>query len=176
MENGIREFNASDWTKVQKIYQQGMDTNLATFRTVCPPYQVWNETHLQKCRYVYEEKDSVLGWIALSPVSEEAAYSGVAEVSVYIERRAKHRGIGTLLLKHAIVSSEKEGIWTLQATIMQNNYSCILLFQKCGFRKVGFRNKIARDRFGIWRKVVLMERRSKCDDFDCCCDSPGVRP
>jgi hypothetical protein len=92
---------------------------------------IWNKMHLQKRRYVYEENDSILGWIALSPVSEETACSGVAEVSVYIERRAKHGGIAALLLTQTIASSEKEGLWTLQATIMQNKYSCILLFQKC---------------------------------------------
>lgn len=170
MEHLIRLFRECDWNKVQKIYHQGIDTNLATFQTICPTYEIWNKTYLQKCRYIYEQNGRILGWIALSPVSNETAYSGVAEVSVYVENKSKHQGIGTLLLDEVIKESEKEGFWTLQATIMHNNYSCILLFQKCGFREVGFRNKIARDRFGTWRKTVLMEKRSKSDEFCPCGD------
>lgn len=74
MEHLIRLFRESDWNKVQKIYQQGIDTNLATFQTSCPTYEIWNKTHLQKCRYIYEQNGRILGWIALSPVSNETAY------------------------------------------------------------------------------------------------------
>lgn len=166
----IRPFGESDWCKVRKIFQQGIDTNLATFRTVCPTYDEWNRKYLDKCRFVYVLNEKIRGWVALTSVSDEPAYSGVAEVNIYVENKSKHQGIGTLLLKQVIEKSEQEDIWTLQATIMHNNYSCILLFQNCGFREVGFRNKVARDRFGIWRKTVIMEKRSKFDEFDSCCD------
>lgn len=169
-ESYIRTFNEKDWHEVSRIYRQGLNTNLATFQTACPTYEEWDKKHLDKCRYVSVGEDKIQGWLALMPFSAEPVYSGVAEVSIYIENRSKHRGIGTSLLMEAVHQAKDAGIWTLQATIMHNNYSCILLFQKCGFRKVGFRNKIARDRFGTWRKIVLMEKRSGSDQFDCRCD------
>lgn len=169
-ESYIRTFHEKDWHEVSRIYRQGLNTNLATFQTVCPTYEEWDKKHLDKCRYVYVRDDKIQGWLALTSFSTEPVYSGVAEVSIYVENRSKHQGIGTSLLMEAVNQVKDAGIWTLQATIMHNNYSCILLFQKCGFREVGFRNKIARDRFGTWRKIVLMEKRSGSDQFDCCCD------
>lgn len=44
---------------------------------------------------------------------------------------------------------------------MQNNITSIKLHESCGFRMVGYREKIAKDKFGEWRNTVLMERRSK---------------
>ena len=32
--------------------------------------------------------------------------------------------------------------------------------KKCGFRRIGYRENIARDRFGVWRDTVLFERRN----------------
>jgi phosphinothricin acetyltransferase len=35
------------------------------------------------------------------------------------------------------------------------------LHEKCGFREIGIRERIAKMNNGIWRDVVLLERRSK---------------
>nr|WP_319488678.1 GNAT family N-acetyltransferase [uncultured Caproiciproducens sp.] len=170
MEKNIRLFIENDWDDVKKIYHQGINTNLATFRTTCPSYPEWNNSYYEICRYVCEQDGKVVGWAALSPVSSRCIYSGVAEINIYVINKLKHQGIGTLLLNRIVEMSEKNGIWSLQANIMQNNYSCILLYEKCGFRKVGYFDRIARDRFGTWRKTVLLEKRSDLDNFDCCCE------
>ncbi len=35
------------------------------------------------------------------------------------------------------------------------------LHESCGFRVVGYREKVARDKNGEWQNTFLMERRSK---------------
>ncbi|MEM1483809.1 N-acetyltransferase family protein [Oscillospiraceae bacterium PP1C4] len=160
MKNHIRTFINRDWNEVSQIYQQGLDTNFATFQTSCPTYAQWDTSHLDFCRYVYEQNSKVIGWVALTPVSSRCVYAGVAEVSIYIANEAKGKGIGTQLLQQTIVSSEENGIWTLQSNILQDNLASIALHKKCGFREVGYREKIAQDKFGIWRNTILMERRS----------------
>ena len=157
----IRTMNKDDWESVSRIYQQGMDTNLATFETVCPTYEAFDASHIADCRYVIVHGDKVAGWAALSPVSSRCVYGGVAEVSIYIDDARKGKGAGTQLLQYLTEQSEQAGYWTLQAGIMQDNEASIRLHEKCGFRMVGYREMIGQDRFGVWRNTVLMERRSK---------------
>jgi phosphinothricin acetyltransferase len=145
-----------------------MDTNISTFQIECPPYEEWDSTHMKSCRLVAVTDSKVIGWTALTPVSSRCVYAGVAEVSIYIDRDYQGKGIGEQLLRELIRQSEGNGIWTLQSGIMQENAGSIRLHDKCGFRMVGYREKIGRDRYGVWRNNVLMERRSQSDIFDDC--------
>lgn len=156
----IREMRETDWEQVKEIYQQGIDTNLATFQTECPTYDEFDKSHLDECRYVAVDGDTVVGWVVLSAVSSRCCFRGVAEVSVYIRNSYKGKHIGTQLLNYLIAKSEEHGIWTLQSGIMENNIASIRLHEKCGFRMVGLRERIGQDRFGEWRNIVFMERRS----------------
>lgn len=168
----IRPMTPADWPSVSEIYQQEMDTNLATFQSECPSYAQWDCSHLQHCRLVVTVNNVVSGWAALSPVSSRCVYSGVAEVSIYILPSQQGKGLGKQLLQALILASEQAGIWTLQSGIMQDNPASIRLHETCGFRMVGYRERIGKDRFGVWRNTVLMERRSAADDLqggDCSC-------
>jgi L-amino acid N-acyltransferase YncA len=97
---------------------------------------------------------------SFKPVSARPVYTGVAEVSVYIDEQMRGRGIGTLLLEALVIASEKNGIWTLQASICPENKDSISLHKSCGFREVGTRARIGKMK-GLWRDTVLLERRSK---------------
>ena len=162
----IRGMQKEDWKRVSEIYQQGMDTNIATFQTQCPSYEEFDQSHLKKCRFVITDANAVIGWAALTPVSSRCVYRGVAEVSIYIDAAYAGKGIGTQLLTYLAEQSEKEGIWTLQSGIMQDNIASIRLHEKCGFRMVGYRERIGQDRFGKWRNTVLMERRSQSPQYN----------
>ncbi len=149
-----------DWPAVRAIYREGIATGHATFETDVSGWEDWHASHLQDCRLVAREEDRVVGWAALSPVSGRRVYSGVAEVSIYVAASARGRGIGKALLQALVMESERGGIWTLQAGILPENRASILLHKACGFRKVGFRERIGQMN-GVWRDTVLMERRSK---------------
>lgn len=158
----IREMQPSDWQAVATIYQEGMDTNLATFQTECPTYEAWDAAHLRGCRLVAVSGGaSIAGWAALSTVSSRRVYAGVAEISVYIKADQRGKGIGLLIMGALVSESEKNGIWTLQSGIMSNNLASIRLHERCGFRMIGTRERIGCDRDGVWRDTVLMERRSR---------------
>jgi L-amino acid N-acyltransferase YncA len=102
----------------------------------------------------------VVGWAALSRVSARAVYAGVAEVSVYIAGRQRGRKIGEALLGTLITESERNGIWTLQAGIFPENIASLRIHARCGFRQVGYRERIGQ-MHGVWRDTVLVERRSR---------------
>jgi L-amino acid N-acyltransferase YncA len=151
---------ASDWDEVRRIYLEGIATGNATFETEAPSWDLWDRAHRTDCRLVARDGRRLLGWAALSRVSERCAYGGVAEVSVYVATEARGRGIGRALLEGLVHASEEAGVWTLQAGIFPENRASLAIHEKCGFRVVGVREKLGNLR-GTWRDVTLLERRSQ---------------
>ena len=156
----IVELKEQHWNEVLSIYKQGIDLGIATFNRIPPTYTQWDSAHIKDCRYVYIIEGKVVGWVSLSRISIKEAYNGAAELSIYVHKDYKGKRIGTNLMNHLIVESEKNGFWTLESKIIKDNKSSIVLHKSCGFREVGFREKIAKDKDGIWRDVVIMERRN----------------
>ena len=155
----IEAMAAADWDGVRRIYAEGIATGNATMETTPPPWESWDKAHRPDCRLVAREGAQMLGWAALSRVSERCAYGGVAEVSVYVSDAARGRGVGRRLLEELVRASEEAGIWTLQAGIFPENVSSLSIHQHCGFRVVGVREKLGK--LGpAWRDVALLERRS----------------
>ncbi len=155
----VETMGPEDWEAVKEIYEEGIATRNATVETYAPAWERWNSSHRSDCRLVAKDHNQVVGWAALSPVSVRDAYSGVAEVSVYVAEHFRGNGAGKLLLDSLISSSELSGVWTLQAMIFVENEASIALHTSCGFRSVGTRERIG-CLYGHWRDTLLMERRS----------------
>lgn len=149
------------WPVVARIYEEGIATSDATFQTTVPTWEEWDKSHALECRLVAMVNEELAGWAAVSPVSSRCVYGGVAEVSVYVGKDFRGKGIGLLLLKGLIAESEKQGFWTLQAGIFPENTASIAVHNNCGFRIVGGRERIGQMHTGHWRDTILMERRSK---------------
>jgi L-amino acid N-acyltransferase YncA len=160
MNSIIRSLTAADWPAVAAIYQAGIDTGLATFETAVPAWEDWDAGHLAAGRLVAETDGVVVGWAALTAVSGRCVYAGVAEVSVYVAAAARGQGVGKLLLRALVETSEAAGIWTLQAAMFPENVGSVVLHKSLGFRRVGVRKKLGQLN-GVWRDVLLMERRSQ---------------
>jgi L-amino acid N-acyltransferase YncA len=144
---------------VLNIYKKGLATGQATFNKEVPSWEDWHKAYHPHSRLVALQKDRVVGWVALSPVSARHCYRGVAEFSIYISASHRGKGIGDLLMKQLIAESEANGIWTLYSATFAENKASIALQKKWGFREIGYREKIARLN-GVWRNTVLLERRS----------------
>jgi phosphinothricin acetyltransferase len=155
----IEEMRDDDWERVRAIYLEGIATGDATFETDAPQFEAWDAAHLHACRIVARTGDEVAGWAALSPVSSRCVYGGVAEVSVYVAERARGRGLGRALLASLVEASERAGLWTLQAGVLAENEASIRLHEACGFHVIGKRERLGKLK-GVWRDVVLLERRS----------------
>ncbi len=156
---------ATDWPSVAAIYQQGIETGNATFEQSVPSWDIWDSAHLESCRIIAENQNEIAGWAALTPVSGRCVYAGVAEVSVYISNQYKGQKLGTNLLLQLIEASEAVGLWTLQSSIFEENEASIRLHEKCGFRRMGYREKIGKMK-GVWRNTVMLERRSSSVGID----------
>lgn len=149
----------SDWPDVSAIYLEGLATGNATLETLEPTWEQWDRTHLSVARLVARRGRSMAGWCAMTRVSQRACYAGVAELSVYVANWARGQGVGDALMKAAIAAAEDAGFWTLQGSVLPENQASLRLCLSNGFREVGRRERIGQ-REGVWRDVILVERRS----------------
>ena len=156
----IRNLRPQDWPEVARIYEEGILTGNATFETELPSWDAWDAAHLSEHRLVVTLDGEVVGWAALSPVSDRCCYGGVAEHSIYIAERVRGLGFGRQLLAALIASSEAGGFWTLQSGVFPENTASVALHVSLGFRVVGVRERLGRAH-GEWRDVILLERRSE---------------
>ena len=106
-----------------------------------------------------KDGDLVVGWAALSPLSSRDAYSGVAEVSVYVAEKFRGQGAEKPLLNDLVTASEFAGVWTLQASIFVGNEASIAIHAACGFWSVGTRERVG-CLYGRWHDTLLMKRGS----------------
>lgn len=148
-----------NYNQIAEIYKEGIDTNMATFETEVPNWEIWNQKYHQFGRLALLQDKEILGWASLSLVSKRAVYKGVAEVSVYVKSSKWGKGLGEILLRKLIKESEENGIYSLQSSVFRENKASLYLHKKCGFRVIGYKEKIAK-LSGIWKDNIILERRS----------------
>ncbi|WP_291885710.1 GNAT family N-acetyltransferase [Cellulomonas sp.] len=156
---------AAHWPDVERIYAAGIATGHATFAEDVPTWEAFDAGKLAEHRFVaVDETGAVVGWVAVSPVSERCVYAGVVEHSVYVDEAVRGRGVGRLLLEALLASTDAGGVWTVQSGVFPENTASLALHAAAGFRVVGTRERLGRmthgPRSGEWRDVVLLERRS----------------
>ncbi|MEU8355381.1 GNAT family N-acetyltransferase [Nonomuraea sp. NPDC048882] len=157
----IRPMRESDAGQVLAVYQAGLDTGQASFETVSPSWEGFTTARLPHLRYVAADTGTgqVTGWVAASQVSPRPVYAGVVEHSIYVHPGCQAHGIGRALLSAFITASEDAGVWTIQSGVFPENTASLALHQALGFRVVGTRERLGRHH-GVWRDVLLIERRS----------------
>lgn len=156
-----RPMTPADADQVLAIFAAGIATGNATFETQAPTWAAFDSARLAAHRHVAvdDANGDVLGWVAVTQVSARPVYAGVVEHGIYVHSDARGRGIGSLLLNTLIDSTEAAGIWTIQSGIFPENTGSLALHRRAGFRVIGIRERVGRH-LGVWRDVVLLERRS----------------
>jgi L-amino acid N-acyltransferase YncA len=159
----IEELKPEHWPGVARVYAEGIVTGDATFETEVPTWESWDSSHLAEHRLVALRDGQIVGWTAVSPISDRCVYGGVVENSVYVAEAARGQGVGLLLLEELIACTEAAGIWTIQTGIFPENEGSIRLHERVGFEVVGRRKRLGK-LHGEWRDVLLLERRSETVD------------
>jgi len=155
----IADLRPEHWVEVARIYADGITTGDATFETDVPSWERWDSSHLPAHRFVALWAGKVVGWVACSGVSDRCVYGGVIENSVYVAEEARGQGVGLALLEELVRSTEAAGVWTIQTGIFPENVASIRLHERVGFELVGRRKRLGKLN-GVWRDVMLLERRS----------------
>jgi phosphinothricin acetyltransferase len=100
---------------------------------------------------------AVVGWASLNPFNPRAAYDHVADISVYVERGWRGRGVGRRLLTALIGLGGELGYHKFVLAAFPFNDAGIALYERVGFTTVGVYHEQGR-LDGKWVDVVVMER------------------
>jgi phosphinothricin acetyltransferase len=94
--------------------------------------------------YVAEIDNIVIGFVYINPYrSGRTALEQTAEISYFVDKNYRGRGIGKQLIKFMELQCSNLSIKTLFAIIIDNNEASIKLIEKCGYKKWGHLPKIA---------------------------------
>src|SRR5262245_25544361 len=155
----LRKATLGDAGAIAAIYNQGIADRTATFETE-PRTDADIARWLDDERHplvVEEEEGCVVAWAGLSAYRPRACYAGVAELSVYVDRAARGRGLGRRVLEGLVDEARARGYWKLVSRVFPFNQASLAMCRACGFREVGFYEKHARLE-GRWLDVVIVER------------------
>jgi L-amino acid N-acyltransferase YncA len=141
----IRQATMSDLAEIARIWHEGQrgamgvdpgplgDVHLAFFRERLTAqnetFQVW---------LAEDETPEVLGWQALSPMRNHPELrSRSAESSTYVSARAKGRGVGHRLIRHACAHARKCGLLQVFGFVAVNNPAMLRILDSAGWTRVG---------------------------------------
>jgi len=156
----IRRATPADAPAIAAIYNHEVEHETSTFDLV--PRSAQDQLEWQNARegafgvFVAELGGEVVGFGALSPYKERAAYRTTVEDSVYVRRDMGRRGIGRVMLAHLLDTAADGGFHAVMARITTLSVGSIGLHEALGFREVGIEREVGR-KFGKWLDVCLMQ-------------------
>jgi phosphinothricin acetyltransferase len=157
----VRLAVAADLDAIRAIYNQGIEDRRATLESDPKSEADMREWYARHdARYVVivaEREGRVAGWASLSPYSHRCAYSGVAELSVYVARDARGSGVGSELLSAIEEHARRGEFHKIVLFALAINDAGERLYAKMGYRDVGvFREQGRID--GRYVDVVAKEK------------------
>jgi len=100
----------------------------------------------------------ILGWISYSNFYGRPAYSGTAEVSIYIAEAWRGKGIGRYALTEAIAHAPQIAVHTVLGFIFGHNNASLALFRKFGFEEWANFPRVA-NLDGVERDLIILGKR-----------------
>jgi phosphinothricin acetyltransferase len=97
----------------------------------------------------------VSGWAALSPYRPSSGYRLTAELSVYVDRRAQRRGIGSLLVQALLDAAHAGGLHAIVGSVDADNAPSTALLGRFGFVEAARLPEVGR-KFDRWRTQLLV--------------------
>lgn len=124
--------------------------------------QQWFDDHDPKRRPLWVihavDRAEILGWLSYSNFYGRPAYSGTAEVSIYIAQAARGKGLGQYCLEQAIAFAPQIAVHTLLGFIFGHNVPSLGLFKKFGFETWATLPRVA-NLDGIERDLIILGKR-----------------
>ena len=157
----IESASASDLDAIREIYNEGIEDRIATLETSLKSAEdisAWFGEH--DGRYdvlVARMQGDIAGWASLNRFSHRCAHSAIADLSVYVARLQRGRGIGYALLTNLESRARESGFHKIVLHALNANEHGKRLYRKCGFVEVGvFKEHGTLD--GRFVDVVAMEK------------------
>lgn len=157
----IRAATPDDAAAICTIYNQGIEDRIATLETLPrtpKERRQWMAARAARHPVVVAETDGqVVGWGSLNSFNPRPAYDNVVDLSVYVERGWRGRGVGRVLMQHLVALAKTLGYHKIVLATFPYNEAGVFLYKKTGFTPVGVYHEQGQ-LDGRWVDVLIMER------------------
>ncbi|SMG22092.1 GNAT family N-acetyltransferase [Paraburkholderia susongensis] len=123
----------------------------------------WFQAHGPQTRPLWVVEDPrepgrVIAWLSFSDFYGRPAYQRTAEVSIYLDERARGQGLGKQLLAASLEAAPGLGIDTVLGFVFGHNDASMRLFRGFGFDVWGSLPRVA-VLDGVERDLVILGKR-----------------
>ncbi|HEY5725531.1 MAG TPA: arsinothricin resistance N-acetyltransferase ArsN1 family A [Methylomirabilota bacterium] len=157
----VRPATPDDAAAICTIYNQGIEDRVATLETELrtpEERRQWMAARGPRHPVVVATTDgAVVGWGSLNAFNPRPAYDHVADLSVYVERAWRGRGVGKALLQHVLGLARQLGYHKMVLATFPYNDAGLALYQRMGFSPVGVYHEQGK-LDGRWVDVLIMEQ------------------
>jgi L-amino acid N-acyltransferase YncA len=162
----LRRASLADAEAICAIYNQGIEDRIATLETARrTPEERRQWLAGRGVRHpviVAEARGQVVGWGSLNAFNPRPVYDAVADLSVYVERHWRGRGVGRRLLEGLIALARTLGYHKLVLAAFPFNKAGVALYDRLGFTPVGIYHEQGQ-LDGRWVDVLIMEKLLSLD-------------
>jgi phosphinothricin acetyltransferase len=156
----LRAATVDDAEAICTIFNQGITDRVATLDTALrtpAERRGWLAERGRRHPVMVAAADGVIvGWGSLNRFNPREAYDHVADVSIYVERGWRGKGVGTQLLDRLIEVAREVGFHKMVLAALASNTAGLALYTRTGFSRVGvYREHGQLD--GRWVDVLIME-------------------
>lgn len=157
----VRRAAEADSAAIATIYNQGIEDRVATLETELrtpEERREWLTARGERHPVFVAERDGrIVGWASLNRFNPRPAYDHVADLSIYVERADRGRGVGRVLLPYLIEEARRIGFHKMVLAAFPTNGPGMKLYESMGFTRVGiYKEQGMLD--GRWVDVIVMER------------------
>ena len=157
----IRAARFADLPMIQEIHNQGIADRVATLDTeprTMVDTQLWFSWHGPRHPVLVTEiGDSIAGWASLNTFNARLAYQYVADLSIYLARPWRGKGLGARLLQALIPLAGELGYHKIVLSAFPTNAAGMRLYTRQGFTTVGIYKEMG-PVDGRWVDTILMEK------------------
>jgi L-amino acid N-acyltransferase YncA len=157
----VRAARFGDLPLIQDIHNQGIIDRVATLDTevrTMTDMQLWFKRHGPRHPVlVAEVGDSIAGWASLNTFNTRLAYQYVADLSIYLARPWRGKGLGARLLAPLIPLARELGYHKIVLSAFPTNTAGMRLYERQGFTTVGIYKEMGL-LDGRWVDTIIMEK------------------
>jgi phosphinothricin acetyltransferase len=158
----LRLASAPDAEAICRIYNQGIEDRVATLETglrTPDERRQWLASRGARHPVIVAEVDpaTIAGWASLNVFNAREAYRFVADISVYVERSWRGKGVGRVMLEKLVELGRMHGYHKLVLSAFPSNAAGMALYTKSGFRTVGIYHEQGQ-LDGKWVDTIIMEK------------------
>lgn len=158
----IRMASIGDIEQITEIYNHGILDRIATLESnpkSVEEMEKWFSTRSERHKVIVaaDGQGHIKGWASLNVFNVRECYQGVADLSIYVHRQERGKGLGKQLLAALIRIAKQIGFHKLVLSTFALNDAGQKLYESVGFVKVGtYMKQGMLD--GKWIDMTIMEK------------------